>query len=50
MFWYAGVWFVGENGKTAVDALDKGLEDLMMLCEVVEEKFRAAMEERQETD
>jgi hypothetical protein len=44
---------VGEEGKTAVDALEKGLDDLMALCEVVEGKFRVAFEEKQnqmETD
>jgi len=35
----------GENGKTAVDALEKGLDDLMALCEAVEDKFQAAVEE-----
>ena len=36
-----------------MDALEKGLDDLMALCEVVEDKFRVAMEEKQsrmETD
>ena len=46
-------WLIGEDGKTAVDALEKGLDDLMALCEVVEGKFRVAMDEKQnrmETD
>jgi hypothetical protein len=30
-----------------VDALEKGLDDLMALCEVVEDKFRVAFEEKQ---
>jgi DNA-directed RNA polymerase I and III subunit RPAC2 len=36
-----------------VDALEKGLDDLMALCDVVENKFQVAMEEKQnrmETD
>jgi hypothetical protein len=31
---------IGEDGKTAVDALEKGLDDLMALCSVVEDKFQ----------
>ena len=48
-----GVDLVGEGGKTAVDALEKGLDDLMALCDVVEDKFRVELEEKQnrmETD
>jgi hypothetical protein len=30
-----------------VDALEKGLDDLMALCEVVENKFQVAMDEKQ---
>ena len=37
---------VGEDRKTAVDALEKGLDDLMALCEVVEDKFQSALEEK----
>jgi hypothetical protein len=37
---------VGEDGKTAVDALEKGLDDLMSLCDVVEDKFQAALDEK----
>jgi len=36
-----------------VDALEKGLDDLMALCDVVENKFQAALDEnkdRMETD
>lgn len=47
------LWRVGDDGKTAVDALEKGLDDLMALCDVVENKFQVAMEEKQnrmETD
>jgi hypothetical protein len=49
--WYAilELWRtdrVGEDGKTAVDALEKGLDDLMALCEVVEDKFRVALDEK----
>jgi DNA-directed RNA polymerase subunit L len=29
-----------------VDALEKGLDDLMALCEVVEDKFQSALEEK----
>jgi DNA-directed RNA polymerases I and III subunit RPAC2 len=36
----------GEEGKTAVDALEKGLDDLMALCEVVEDKFQVALEDK----
>jgi DNA-directed RNA polymerase I and III subunit RPAC2 len=48
MVWFlVGTQFiVGEDGKTAVDALEKGLDDLMALCEVVEDKFRSALEEK----
>lgn len=35
----------GDGGKTAVDALEKGLDDLMALCGAVEEKFHAALGE-----
>jgi len=28
-----------------VDALEKGLDDLMALCEVVEDKFQSALDE-----
>lgn len=38
---------LGDEGKTAVDALEKGLDDLMALCEVVEDKFQVALEESQ---
>jgi DNA-directed RNA polymerase subunit L len=37
---------VGDEGKTAVDALEKGLDDLMALCAVVEDKFQSALEEK----
>jgi len=37
---------LGEAGKTAVDALEKGLDDLMALCEVVEDKFESALNEK----
>jgi len=37
----------GESGKTAVDALEKGLDDLMSMCGVIEDTFRGAMEEHQ---
>jgi hypothetical protein len=37
---------IGDDGKTAVDALEKGLDDLMALCEVVEDKFQSAVEEK----
>jgi len=30
-----------------VDALEKGLDDLMALCEVVEDKFQAALMDKQ---
>lgn len=30
-----------------MDALEKGLDDLMALCEVVEDKFRAAVDDKQ---
>jgi DNA-directed RNA polymerase I and III subunit RPAC2 len=36
----------GEEGKTAVDALEKGLDDLMALCEVVEDKFQVALDDK----
>jgi hypothetical protein len=39
------IW-VGEDGKTAVDALEKGLDDLMSLCAVVEDKFRDAVQDK----
>jgi hypothetical protein len=29
-----------------VDALEKGLDDLVALCEVVENKFQVAMDEK----
>ena len=29
-----------------MDALEKGLDDLMALCEVVEDKFRLALDEK----
>jgi hypothetical protein len=38
---------LGEDGKTAVDALEKGLDDLMALCEVVEDKFQATLMDHQ---
>jgi len=41
------VWWLGEDGKTAVDALEKGLDDLVALCEAVENKFQVAMDEKQ---
>ena len=40
-------YILGDDGKTAVDALEKGLDDLMALCEVVEDKFQVALEESQ---
>jgi hypothetical protein len=41
-----GGLIVGDEGKTAVDALEKGLDDLMALCAVVEDKFQSALEEK----
>jgi len=38
-------WLFGIDGVNAQEVLEKGLNDLMELCDVVIEKFEAAQEE-----
>jgi hypothetical protein len=40
--------WTGEDGKTTVDALEKGLDDLMALCAVVEDKFQDAVQDKKD--
>jgi DNA-directed RNA polymerase I and III subunit RPAC2 len=37
--------YEGEDGTTAIEALQKGLDDLMALCDVVTEKFTTARDD-----